>query len=521
MSRAAVLLALLLASMLLPALHASSGVDGVKGVVEIDCPPRIVVWVSSEEKAREIGRELSNVVWISIDRVRGGYEATYVIGSCSVIDLSNLLRAGVEIEEVHRSCACVSYRVVGSRIVMSLSMSGVAASLSVFASMFVANLVLTHIISSRSRSRAHVSLALMVVFLATFLALILVAVLGGLVGCVVYPLVTALAESGLVKLLVPLTVIAFVVCGLGVASPSLVVGVRAAQQARREALARIPRRGLERLRAIVLLLFLVPALAYLAPFLVLVFAAHLHPALAVLASALVSALAYEAAVAFVRARLCRFEKLCGTDVCVLDAWGGLAMQVGLIQRTIVVSRDVVHVLREDELCAVVAHERAHARGLHTLILELAGLVPVSVIGYSITEVVSSVRSVEAQTILITLLSVLCILAPAALQIAVGRVLESRADRRAATLVGAKPLARALVKLTYLARGALRDPDLAEKIVEKLLDTHQPLRRRISVLSRGEVEEALDEARRLLEELRQRELVSAHRDHDRREGDERA
>ncbi len=88
-------------------------------------------------------------------------------------------------------------------------------------------------------------------------------------------------------------------------------------------------------------------------------------------------------------------------------------------RHVVLSQGTLHALRPDELAAVLAHERAHLRARHDLVLEFF-----SVLHYAVPRVVRCEAALTEVRLLV----------------------EALADRAALRQTGARPLARALVRM---------------------------------------------------------------------------
>ncbi|MGB3187358.1 MAG: M56 family metallopeptidase [Ornithinimicrobium sp.] len=102
-------------------------------------------------------------------------------------------------------------------------------------------------------------------------------------------------------------------------------------------------------------------------------------------------------------------------------------------RHVVLSQGTLHALRPDELEAVLAHERAHLQARHDLVLEFF-----SVLHYAVP------RGVRCEAALTE----------------VRLLVEALADRAALRQTGARPLARALVRM-HAAPGAPRTPHAEE------------------------------------------------------------
>jgi len=177
----------------------------------------------------------------------------------------------------------------------------------------------------------------------------------------------------------------------------------------------------------------------------------------------------------VLARMCRWVRVAGRDVCLVDDSRPRACSVGLLAPRIVVTRAALELLDPDELAAIVAHESYHADRRHSLVSLVAALTPLTICIY-----VAASISVSGFYEPMLAIPVLSLVATVVTRRVLGRVMELRADDYAARVVGADPLARALSKLCGGSESAMGG---VERLFYALLSPHPPVEERLRRISR--------------------------------------
>ncbi len=184
----------------------------------------------------------------------------------------------------------------------------------------------------------------------------------------------------------------------------------------------------------------------------------------------------------------------GTKICILDiARPCFAAQLGLLRRYIVLNRGLVNILRDDELKAIIVHELFHMKRFHGLAMNITFLAILSilvliVIPYTLT----TMKFLGVIAILLIAIT------PFAILKLLGRVIERKADEYSMKITSPKTFSRALLKVIVCNDPllySLRVEDYAQKLFEKFMDTHQPLRARLSYLEPRDIVEVLEEVKR--------------------------
>jgi len=175
-------------------------------------------------------------------------------------------------------------------------------------------------------------------------------------------------------------------------------------------------------------------------------------------------------------RVCEWRSVPGYRVCVVEDPRPRALSAGLIAPQIVASSALIELLEPLELEAILAHESYHARKRHSLVSLIASLTPLTACIHIATQLATygsylSMLLIPATTLAITLV----------VRRLLGRFMELRADEYAVHVVGAQPLARALIKLCGHPEPKREG---IERVFYALLSPHPPVSERLRHLMRA-------------------------------------
>ena len=461
------------------ALVVATEVDGAGARIVVDCPLSVELRNVEKHILNEVLRELDYVYSVSIESSENVAVATITIADCREINVSMLRMLGIEDVEIVDECSCARAYIENGIVEVSLRFEGFLEFATSLILATILNLAVSKKIVSSSRRGLHLSMVLGLVALITMASFFALMIATESTGCVALALNHVLGIRGANLPIV--SAIALIAVVILPSTPSIIYAVATYRRVSAMVRATVTTK-------MVRVLHLVPLIVYVATFTPLVLLQVVEPPICVAIALLTTLGSYELASTYLAKKMCRHTKMFGVDVCIVENGGFVAMQIGLIKRTVVLSEELAKVLDRDELRAVIAHEYAHLRGFHQLLSSLIHFAAISLLIAYVPRIVDYVlANVEDPCMRGLSVLALCI-SPLAISLVINvtlrRYLESRADRYAAKVAGSEALARALMKI-HGSVNPSDSKDLARKIFEKVLDSHPPLRKRISILDAEE------------------------------------